>query len=399
MLKRFFQSRKVSSRVSMTAANVSTKVTVPVLKQETFLTSTIPYMNTTLDPMASMEDLQRRVHDLLLLLPYWHLYPAVTLTRLSGALTNIVYLAASATTLSSSHIPQRRVLVRVYGTMSDSLFSRSEEMMWMRRLGTLGLAPKILVTFDNGRLEEFVPSTTCNVDRIREPAVSRAIAAKMAELHTVTKIWERGEGAGEAWWDCVVRWGRMLLERENVGVGEKRRVEVVMELAKRYKLWLDGYDSPIVLGHNDLQYGNILITSGMSNSRTSHTSIALIDFEYAGFNPRGYDIANHFCEFMYNYHNPTAPEKLHEDWYPTEAERKVYLTSYLEHCFDGEGIMEQRVLALDVEVRRYKAASHLVWGLWGLMNVNKDDTGFMHERYAAERLKCFEKLVHEEGAV
>lgn len=56
--------------------------------------------------------------------------------------------------------------------------------------------------------------------------------------------------------------------------------------------------SPVVFAHNDMQEGNILL-------RTSPGKIAdrisLIDFEYCSYNYRGYDLANHFCEWMYCY--------------------------------------------------------------------------------------------------
>lgn len=52
----------------------------------------------------------------------------------------------------------------------------------------------------------------------------------------------------------------------------------------------------IVACHNDLQYGNIMISK--SEHRSAHNSslpdIRLIDYEYSGFNPLALDIANHW---------------------------------------------------------------------------------------------------------
>ena len=46
----------------------------------------------------------------------------------------------------------------------------------------------------------------------------------------------------------------------------------------------------LVFCHNDLLCGNIL-----KGSPAGPDSITLIDYEYAGYNPAAFDIANHFC--------------------------------------------------------------------------------------------------------
>lgn len=57
-------------------------------------------------------------------------------------------------------------------------------------------------------------------------------------------------------------------------------------------------NSPVVFAHNDLQEGNILIRP---EYETPDDKLALIDFEYCSYNYRGFDLANHFCEWSYNY--------------------------------------------------------------------------------------------------
>lgn len=41
----------------------------------------------------------------------------------------------------------------------------------------------------------------------------------------------------------------------------------------------------------------------------------LQDYEYGGYNPIAYDIANHFCEMTANYHSDT-PHIMHFNTYP-----------------------------------------------------------------------------------
>lgn len=64
---------------------------------------------------------------------------------------------------------------------------------------------------------------------------------------------------------------------------------------------IERFPSPVVFAHNDLQYGNIM--------DTYDGYVTLIDYEYGGYNYRGFDIGNFFCEWMYNYasHTPHMP--------------------------------------------------------------------------------------------
>ena len=52
---------------------------------------------------------------------------------------------------------------------------------------------------------------------------------------------------------------------------------------------------PVVFCHNDMQEGNILIR------QDSKPELVIIDFEYCSYNYRGFDVANHFSEWRYDY--------------------------------------------------------------------------------------------------
>lgn len=60
--------------------------------------------------------------------------------------------------------------------------------------------------------------------------------------------------------------------------------------------------SPVVFCHNDLQEGNILIKESSDNK-----NIVIIDYEYCSYNYRGFDFANHMCEWLYDYSNEKHP--------------------------------------------------------------------------------------------
>lgn len=61
------------------------------------------------------------------------------------------------------------------------------------------------------------------------------------------------------------------------------------------------------------------------------TRLTVIDFEYAGANLPAYDIANQFCEWMYDYHDELESYKTHESKYPSVEERINFLNSYIKY--------------------------------------------------------------------
>ena len=69
-------------------------------------------------------------------------------------------------------------------------------------------------------------------------------------------------------------------------------------------------------------------TKAPSPRRASDRLVSLIDYEYSGYNPRGFDIGNHFCEWTADY----AAEESHVVYlerYPSMEERRRYCRAYL----------------------------------------------------------------------
>lgn len=57
-------------------------------------------------------------------------------------------------------------------------------------------------------------------------------------------------------------------------------------------------------------------------------AVSLIDYEYSGRNPRGFDLGNHFCEWMADY-TTAEPHVLDLERYPSPEERRVFCRAYL----------------------------------------------------------------------
>ncbi len=111
----------------------------------------------------------------------------VQLTRLSGAMTNCVYIvktpALSKLIPNSTETKSRRVLLRIYGVGVDRFVHRERELVWMCRLSSMKVGPRLIGCFGNGRFEEFVDSTTLNRTEMRDATFSRMIAHELIRFH------------------------------------------------------------------------------------------------------------------------------------------------------------------------------------------------------------------------
>ncbi|KAK3825001.1 MAG: kinase-like domain-containing protein [Benniella sp.] len=261
----------------------------------------------------------------------------LNLLRISGAMTNCVFLVTGppATPFDPTLMPiarPRKILLRVYGIGLESLISRDAELQWLRNLSTMEIGPSLLGIFKNGRFEEYVESTTLTKEDIRDPRTSRHIAHRMCELHNIVNMFPPPQGCIPQTKGNILRW--IPLAREAIQEickedPEKKKVmdefdfeKLVVEIEEVHRE-LTSVHSPLVFAHNDTQYGNILRTKDESGE------LVVIDFEYAGYNTRGFDIGNHFCEWTADYHSE-RPSILHPGRYPTREEQLNFLEAYVE---------------------------------------------------------------------
>lgn len=82
------------------------------------------------------------------------------------------------------------------------------------------------------------------------------------------------------------------------------------------------YSSPIVLSHNDCNPGNILA------SVSDYSHIMLIDYEYAGWQPRAFDLASYLNDMVIDKHCPTGIRTYLQNFI-TDEELTLFLTAYL----------------------------------------------------------------------
>ncbi|KAH8329333.1 hypothetical protein KR074_008044 [Drosophila pseudoananassae] len=233
-----------------------------------------------------------------------------------------------------------------------------------------------------------------------------------------------------------------------------RTIDYVEEIAW-LKSVIESGDYPVVFCHNDLQEGNILMRQtqqertprvsisslrstfdetlgdsldGNSNSNISEPEqnkvhsvspppcpeldttddsaldssftidsepdLIIIDFEYCAYNYRGYDLANHFIEWTFDYTNPQYPYFHHnKSNYATGQQRRDFIVQYLKSYHDDENYSPkvQELEKVDEEIRFFTMLSHLFWSLWSIINLTSA-IEFGYWEYGIARIVEYQKL-------
>ncbi|RYR55975.1 hypothetical protein Ahy_A05g021793 isoform A [Arachis hypogaea] len=299
---------------------------------------------------------------------------------LKGAMTNEVF-EINWPAKSDGHL--RRVLVRLYGEGVEVFFNREDEIQTFESMSKHGQGPRLLGRFATGRVEEFIHARTLSASDLCDPEISALIATKMREFHNLDMP---GEKKAQLW-PRLRKWLNHAKSLCSPKDTKNFGLEVLdTEINMLQELLSEGCEG-IGFCHNDLQYGNIMIDE-------ETRSITLIDYEYASYNPIAYDIANHFCEMVADYHSD-KPHVLDYRRYPTMFEngapglevRQRFIRAYLSS--EGKKPTKTEVGQLVNVAERYTLANHLFWGLWGLISSHVNTIDFDYKEYARQRFKQY----------
>lgn len=274
------------------------------------------------------------------------------------------------------------VLVRVYGEATEQFIDRAAEVRNMQIVADAGLGSNVLATFENGICYEFARGDVLNLEDLTDDAVWPLIAEGLAKIHAIVFEHSNVEEAS------VFSGLRNLITMvpEDCGTGLPTKAELVKEVEFIHNN-LANRQYELVFCHNDLLCRNII--------RQKNRAV-FIDFEFAGPNPRSYDIANHFAEFsgvLPNYDSSRIPHKEYQlKWI------KTYLLTVQENE-NNNGVDEEQLEAnakvLQKQVEQFSMLPHFYWSLWAIIQSKCSNLDFDFNTYAKCRLSDYFRLKNE----
>ncbi|XBW36291.1 hypothetical protein QEN19_001880 [Hanseniaspora menglaensis] len=285
--------------------------------------------------------------------------------KISGAMTNAIFQLKykENDTLQS-------LLLRVYGPNVDSIIDRDYELQVLARLSNLRIGPKLFGCFNNGRFEEFLDnSITLTKDDVRKDLISYKVSKRMRELHFFVPLTKEEKNEASITWKRVDNWLKTISSINSKilkYVTQFEDFESFMKIVEIYRQYLNNNlnNKTPSFTHCDTQYGNLLKVE---------EEIVVIDFEYSGPNPPSFDIANHFSEWMHDYHS-AKPEYLKPSKYPSREQIDTFLKGY--NFLNSESLYD--------DIIRSRALVNLHWCLWGILQsgvlVNEKNTVDVEEK-------------------
>ncbi|XP_058382207.1 choline kinase alpha isoform X4 [Diceros bicornis minor] len=313
-----------------------------------------------------------------------------------GGLSNMLFQCSLPDTLATVGDEPRKVLLRLYGAiLKMGAEAMVLESVMFAILAERSLGPKLYGIFPQGRLEQFIPSRRLDTEELSLPDISAEIAEKMATFHGMKMPFNKEPkwlfGTMEKYLNQVLR---IKLTGESRVKQLHKFLSYNLPLELEYlRSLLESTPSPVVFCHNDCQEGNILLLEGRENSEKQ--KLMLIDFEYSSYNYRGFDIGNHFCEWVYDYSYEKYPFfRANNLKYPTRKQQLHFISNYLAafhnefENFSNEekSIIEEEML---VEVNRFALASHFLWGLWSIVQAKISSIEFGYMDYAQARFDAY----------
>ncbi|XP_066176373.1 choline/ethanolamine kinase [Sylvia atricapilla] len=310
----------------------------------------------------------------------------------SGGLSNLLYKCALPEHIPSVGDEPRQVLLRVYGAILQGVDSLVLESVMFAILAERALGPRLFGVFPQGRLEQYIPSRRLRTAELREPAVSAEIAAKMSRFHGMEMPFNKEP----KWLFGTMEW--YLQQISELTFPDQAQLEQLQQLRsynleqemRSLRALLESTPSPVVFCHNDVQEGNILL---LAEREGCSDRLMLIDFEYSSYNYRGFDLGNHFCEWVYNYTHGSWPFfQACPEHYPSREQQLHFIRHYLAEGSGGpRSPQEQERLEEEMlrEIDRFALASHFFWGLWSMVQAKISTIHFGYLDYAQSRFQAY----------
>ena len=327
------------------------------------------------------------------------------------------------------------IMVRINGEKTENLIDRQQELKNWDFLAEHNAACEIYAIFNNGIVFEFIDGKTINLNEIRNPKIYPLIAREMARVHwstqpNVQKHYNLTDYQYQNnlpyWAFTSKKWVKMiendvysrnpyaksniLPEKYNRSPNKWIKKEVNQTLQEIKDFFKKSQESnsenqhklnnysiffPLkrVFTHHDLLGNNMLYNKNLNK-------VTFIDFEYSGLDDPGWDLANHFNEYV---GLDIFDHQMYDDYFPGQDLIEKFVEHYVDEAYKISKIeiengpynfeQEQDVKNLIQLIDLYVESSHLLWGIWSNLEVNlkgeSHENGFDYKGYGKLRLEQY----------
>ncbi|XP_004488529.1 probable ethanolamine kinase [Cicer arietinum] len=292
--------------------------------------------------------------------------------KISGGITNLLLKVSVKQGNSIDDI----ITIRLYGPNTEFIIDRHRELQAIKYITAAGFGATWLGIFGNGMVQSFINAYTLTPSDMRDPKLAAKIAKQLRRFHHV----EIPGSKEPQLWNDIRKFFEKACNLKFDDTEKQKTYEAISftELHDEiYKLQLlcDRLKSPVIFAHNDLLSGNIMINH-------EEDKLYFIDYEYASYNYRGFDIGNHFAEY--------AGFDCDFSLYPNRNEQFHFFRHYLQPERPQE-VPQKDLEALYIEANTYALASHLFWALWGLIQAKMSPIDFDYLGYFFKRYKEYKR--------
>ncbi|CAJ0571627.1 unnamed protein product, partial [Mesorhabditis spiculigera] len=346
---------------------------------------------------------------------------AYTVKTVTGGMSNLLYFVELQHPDEKGDQQDIKILMRIQ--CQGGLDEQLTESVVFTLLSERGLGPQLLGIFPGGRFETFIDSRALTCQEISQPKFARLLAPMVAHIHTldvpITKE-PQALSRTEGWLhelkslidDRKIELTTKLAKVDRNRVPDHVTADQLLEEVQFYQKFLDVAGSPIVFSHNDLQEGNFLLVNGYSvteegykdkDGKTANPkdAMVLIDYEYASYNYRGFDLGNHLCEYAFDYSSEEAPYyAIHSERFQDVEGRRAFAQSYVDEIyrlkeasddthFPSDLVTGNREKDVEKESTLFMTLSHLFWSAWALVNAENAICQFDYASYGRDRLAIY----------
>ncbi|CAG2162907.1 unnamed protein product [Oppiella nova] len=275
----------------------------------------------------------------------------IRVTRMTGGLTNQIYLCQICDTITKGQLGQqpRDVIIRLNGNTYDQTFrmidnQRFNDSIIALLVSQTGLGPQLYGMDPSAQILRYYKHRTFDIQDLNDPNLLRELAQKLARVHALPAPVAHNENYIE----MLVHNNAKLITAEFVsqltslcsrhqchhlmGFDIRREIAYMTDYIAR-----NSTDSPVVFSHNDFRGGNVLVTEG--------SGLVLTDFDHSSYGWRGFDFGEFFASFI------TETDDLSKG-FPMESTIRSFVEYYKTEC--------QQWFGSDYGLKVYNSTEYMV---------------------------------------